>query len=139
MSSWDIPLSKIPGRSMLTPLGTGMNFCAAWNQGKGVMTQEQRDLFPHYTKEGKPRENVKHGSHAWGRVNPKGLFPTIVVGLSAADSRVGCNLHWDDHRYLTTMEARRAQSFPDDEILLGSHAEGWKLMGNSVGMLFKPT
>jgi DNA (cytosine-5)-methyltransferase 1 len=110
----------------------GMNFSKAWNESNGVMTQEQRDLFPLYTREGKLRENTKHGSHAWGRVGPKGLFPTIVVALSAADSRVGCNLHWDDHRYLTTMEARRAQSFPDDEILLGSPAEGWKLMGNSV-------
>jgi len=30
------------------------------------------------------------------------------------------------------MEARRAQGFPDDEVLLGTPAEGWKLMGNSV-------
>lgn len=110
----------------------GMNFSKAWNEGKGVMTQEQRDLFPRLTKDGRPRENTGYGSQAWGRVNPKGLFGTIVVGLSAADSRVGCSLHWDDHRYLTTMEARRAQSFPDDEVLLGTPANGWKLMGNSV-------
>jgi DNA (cytosine-5)-methyltransferase 1 len=109
-----------------------MNFSKAWNKSNGVMTQEQRELFPLYTRDGKLRENTKHGSHAWGRVSPKGLFPTLVVALSAADSRVGCNLHWDDHRYLTTMEARRAQSYPDDEILLGSPAEGWKIMGNSV-------
>jgi DNA (cytosine-5)-methyltransferase 1 len=97
------------------------------------MTEEQRDLFPRFTRKGEPRENTtKTGSRAWGRVNPKGLFPTIVVGLYASDSRVGNQLHWDDHRYLTTMEARRAQSFPDNEVLLGTPAEGWKLMGNSV-------
>jgi DNA (cytosine-5)-methyltransferase 1 len=96
------------------------------------MTKEQRDLFPNLTKDGKPRENTKTGSRAWGRVHPKGLFPTIVVGLYASDSRLGNNLHWDDHRYLTTMEARRAQGFPDNEVLLGTPADGWKLMGNSV-------
>jgi DNA (cytosine-5)-methyltransferase 1 len=132
----------VPGRGISTTLRNqiraipvyprGMNFSKAWNEGRGVMTQEERDLFPLYTKEGMPRENTKNGSTAWGRVNPKGLFPTIVVGLYASDSRVGCNLHWDDHRYLSTMEARRAQSFPDEEVLLGTPAEGWKLMGNSV-------
>jgi DNA (cytosine-5)-methyltransferase 1 len=109
-----------------------MNFSKAWNEGRGVMTEEQRDLFPRFTRKGELRENTKTGSRAWGRVNPKGLFPTIVVGLYASDSRVGNQLHWDDHRYLTTMEARRAQSFPDNEVLLGTPAEGWKLMGNSV-------
>ncbi len=110
----------------------GMNFSKAWKDGHGVMTGEERTLFPKYTREGTLSENTKSSSKAWGRVNPKGLFPTIVVGLYASDSRVGCNLHWDDHRYLTTMEARRAQSFPDEELLLGSPEEGWKLMGNSV-------
>jgi len=97
------------------------------------MTAEQRALFPSYTKGGSVlRENVQSTSKAWGRVNPKGLFPTMVVALSASDSRMGSTLHWDEERYLTTMEARRAQSFPDDEILLGTPNEGWKLMGNSV-------
>ncbi|KAE9369421.1 hypothetical protein N431DRAFT_469332 [Stipitochalara longipes BDJ] len=110
----------------------GMNFSKAWNEGRGVMTEEQRDLFPRFTKKGALRESTKTGSRAWGRVNPKNLFHTIVVGLHAPDCRIGCNLHWDDHRYLTTMEARRAQGFPDDEVLLGTPVEGWKLMGNSV-------
>jgi DNA (cytosine-5)-methyltransferase 1 len=110
----------------------GMNFYKAWNEGRGIMTTEQRAFFPFYKKEGTLRECVQNCSRAWGRVSPKGLFPNIVVSLCASDSRMGTILHWDDHRYLTTMEARRAQSFPDDEILLGAPNEGWKLMGNSV-------
>ena len=110
----------------------GMNFAKAWNEGRGVMTEEQRDLFPRFNKKGGLRKSTETGSRAWGRVNPKHLFHTIVVALSAPDCRIGCNLHWDDHRYLSTMEARRAQGFPDDEVLLGTPGEGWKLMGNSV-------
>jgi len=110
----------------------GMNFAKAWNEGRGVMTEEQREFFPHLSKNGRLSQNIKPGSRAWGRVNPKNMFSTIVLKLNVPDCRLGYNLHWDDHRPLTTMEARRAQGFPDDEVLLGTPIEGWKLMGNSV-------
>ena len=80
----------------------GMNFSKAWNEGRGVMTPEERALFPLYDRNNKLRESTKFGSGAWGRVNPKNLFSTIVVALNAADSRVGRTLHWDENRYLTT-------------------------------------
>lgn len=110
----------------------GMNFVKTWNEGRGVMTAEQRKLFASVNKEGIQRENTKTHSAAWGRINPKKLFPTITVSPQVTDSRRGASIHWDDHRCLTTMEARRAQGFPDDEVLLGTPAEGMKLMGNSV-------
>lgn len=110
----------------------GMCFAKAWESGKGVMTPEQRALFYSETKEGKLRENNTSISTAWGRVNPHGLFPTITVTLTAVDSRTGYALHWDEQRYLTTMEARIAQGFPNNEVLPGNPVERWKILGNSV-------
>jgi DNA (cytosine-5)-methyltransferase 1 len=37
-----------------------------------------------------------------------------------------------EDRLITVMEARRAQSFPDDEVLLGNNAQAFKIVGNSV-------
>ncbi|KAI4115505.1 MAG: hypothetical protein LQ341_007729, partial [Variospora aurantia] len=33
---------------------------------------------------------------------------------------------------LTVMEARRAQGFPDGEVIIGAPAQQWKIIGNSV-------
>jgi DNA (cytosine-5)-methyltransferase 1 len=110
----------------------GSNFVAAWSNGKGTMTQEQRNLFPFTTKTGKIRQGVDRDSNAWGRVNPRSLFQTIVVSQSPADAKMGRTLHWDQHRPLTVMEARRAQGFIDNEVLLGRPSERWHICGNSV-------
>ena len=110
-----------------------MSFWKAWNDGKGVMTKEQRALFPQpTTRAGKPNERVLKGSKGWGRINPDGLFGTITVAPVVKDSRMGTLLHWDQHRSLTVMEARRAQSFPDNEVVLGNPPQQSKIIGNSV-------
>ncbi|KAF7945550.1 hypothetical protein EAE96_010317 [Botrytis aclada] len=110
----------------------GMNFSKTWNGGKGRMTREERDLFPYLAKSGKIRESVVTGSRAWGRIKPYGLFPTVLVVINMEDSRMGTILHWDQHRRLTLMELRRAQSFPDDEVIIGKRGEQIKIIGNSV-------
>ncbi|KAH6677212.1 hypothetical protein B0J14DRAFT_635947 [Halenospora varia] len=110
----------------------GMNFAKSWNEGHGVMTLEERSLFPHLTKGGKIKQAVAKNARSWGRVNPLGLFPTIVVHITAFDARMGTCLHWDQHRYLTVAEAQRAQSYPDGEVLVGLVADQWKILGNSV-------
>ncbi|KAG0644907.1 DNA (cytosine-5)-methyltransferase 1 [Hyphodiscus hymeniophilus] len=111
----------------------GMNFWTAWNDGKGVMTKEQRAFFPPSTTGlGKPRQCVGRTSRAWGRVIPNHLFNTIVVTSNAHDARMGTILHWDQNRCLTVMEGRRAQSFPDEEVLVGSENQRMKIIGNSV-------
>jgi DNA (cytosine-5)-methyltransferase 1 len=71
-----------------------MSFWKAWNDGKGIMTKEQRALFPpSVTRSGKPKECVLKASRAWGRVDPDGLFVTVTVTVtvtpSAKDSRMG--------------------------------------------------
>lgn len=45
---------------------------------------------------------------------------------------MGTCLHWDQQRVTTVMEVRRAQGFPDDEVLVGTPADKWKVIGNSV-------
>jgi DNA (cytosine-5)-methyltransferase 1 len=110
-----------------------MSFSKAWNDGKGVMTKEQRALFPSSVTElGKHRENVLRRSKAWGRIDPNGLFSTITVASNIQDARSGKLLHWDQHRSLTVMEARRGQSFPDNEVIVGKPCEQFKIIGNSV-------
>lgn len=111
----------------------GMNFSKAWKEGKGIMSKEERALFPNIkTDKGKLREAVRPTSRAWGRVHPGQLIPTIVVSTSAADSRMGLCLHWDEPRYITVAEAQIAQGFLDSEVLVGNNKDWWKLLGNSV-------
>lgn len=71
-------------------------------------------------------------SKAWTRLKPYGLFPTITTAIRPQDGRSGPTVHWDENRIMTVMEARRAQGFPDEEVLIGSPANQWKIIGNSV-------
>ena len=103
----------------------GQTFMSAYRQGR--MSQPQVDSYP--------LENSVRGSldsKSWGRLRPDGLFPTITTGLTPQDGRCGAMLHWDEHRLMTVMEARRAQGFPDEEVIIGSLARQWKIIGNSV-------
>ena len=110
----------------------GSCFVSAWNEGRGVMTEEQRAFFPRNMSSGKTRQCVHKSSKAWARVHPGRLFPTIVVSAHPTDARMGTCLHWGQQRIITVMEARRAQGFPDHEVLVGSAPEKWKVIGNSV-------
>jgi DNA (cytosine-5)-methyltransferase 1 len=110
----------------------GSNFASAWNGGNGVMSTAERACFPFQTRFGTDQERISPGSKAWGRINPKSLLPTIIVHQFPQDARVGTILHWDQPRMLTIMEARRAQGFLDHEVLVGTPAERWKIVGNSV-------
>lgn len=44
----------------------------------------------------------------------------------------GCNLHPNQPRVISTREAARLQSFPDDFIFVGSNASQYKQIGNAV-------
>ena len=111
----------------------GMNFWKSWNDGKGVMSKEQRALFPSsINRVGNASQCVGKTSRAWGRVNPNHLFQTIVVNSHPADARMGTVLHWDQNRCLTVMEGRRTQSFPDHEVIVGTESQRMKIIGNSV-------
>lgn len=59
------------------------------------------------------------------KVNPLKACPTISKSSC-------CLLHWNEKRYFSIDEAKRLQSFPDDFKLIGSYAEKWARIGNSV-------
>lgn len=72
------------------------------------------------------------GSNAYRRINGDNLTWTISTTTNQHDANNGCILHWKQHRVLTILEARRAQSFPDHEVLIGTPRQQWAIVGNSV-------
>ena len=71
-------------------------------------------------------------SKAFKRLHPRSLFPTVRTDGRADDVRMPVPLHWDEPRILTVMEARRAQSIPDHEVLIGNASHQWLVIGNGV-------
>ncbi|KAL8788448.1 MAG: hypothetical protein Q9213_001671 [Squamulea squamosa] len=71
-------------------------------------------------------------SMAYQRAKSNALLPTITTTNSPGEALTGSALHWDAHRCLTVMEARRAQGYPDDEVIIGTPPAQWKIIGNSV-------
>ncbi|KAL8674495.1 MAG: hypothetical protein Q9168_001087 [Polycauliona sp. 1 TL-2023] len=71
-------------------------------------------------------------SMAYQRALSNALLPTLTTKSSPAEALTGSALHWDAHRCLSIMEARRAQGYPDDEVIIGAPSMQWKIIGNSV-------
>lgn len=71
-------------------------------------------------------------SKAWQRAKSNALLPTVLTENAPNEALTGSALHWDAHRPLTVMEARRAQGYPDEEVIIGKPAMQWKIVGNSV-------
>ena len=71
-------------------------------------------------------------SMAYQRAESNALLPTLTTVNSPSEALTGSALHWDAHRCLTVMEARRAQGYPDDEVIVGNPSMQWKILGNSV-------
>ncbi|KAK3400523.1 DNA methyltransferase Dim-2 [Sordaria brevicollis] len=105
----------------------GQNFMKAWNKGKGVMVDGDREHFP---AEGTIR--TSGNSKGWCRLNPNTLFPTVCTTCNPSDARLGAGLHWDEDRPYTVQEVKRAQGYLDEEVLVGRMSEQWRLIGNSV-------
>ena len=74
----------------------------------------------------------KPNSRLYSRINPEGLFPTITTKLLPADGVNGRVLHWEQHRVITVMEAKRAQGYRDEEVIVGNPIRQLKIIGNSV-------
>ncbi|KAI3316837.1 S-adenosyl-L-methionine-dependent methyltransferase [Xylariaceae sp. AK1471] len=108
----------------------GMNFSKSWwgyRSYSPVMTASERLLFPE-----DPKERVKKSSKGWGRIDPTGLIGTIPTTCLPTDARVGRINHWEQNRPVSILEARRAQGFPDHEVVVGTPADQYKIIGNSV-------
>lgn len=80
----------------------------------------------------------------YGRLNWNAPSYTIATYFNRVGN--GCNLHPSQLRVMSTREAARLQSFPDDFIFVGSKASQYKQIGNAVppllarmvSMLIKP-
>ena len=94
---------------------------------KGWMPQRQIDTYTWLSK-----CRTHDLSRSWQRVNPNGLLPTVTTSCSPEDGISGTWVHWEADRLITIMEARRAQGFPDHEVIVGNPAAQWKIIGNSV-------
>ncbi len=103
----------------------GSSFISAFT--KGYMPQAQVDDFSWDNP-----IRARKGSGSWKRIRGSGLIPTVMTHPRPWDGVSSGCLHWDQHRVLTVMEVRRAQGFPDHEVLIGLPSEQWKIIGNSV-------
>ena len=82
-------------------------------------------LLPAGMKRAKRSDHTKR----YGRLDPKGLFSTI---LTKADLHWGAYIHPEQERTLTVRECARAQSFPDRFVFTGSRVEQYRQVGNAV-------
>lgn len=99
-------------------------------RGQGYLPSAVENLFTQ--KHGNNQMMIAPESNALGRVKPDRLFPTITTAANPMDAKNGTFLHWEEQRMLTVHEARRAQSYPDNEVIIGGVSTQWKIIGNSV-------
>jgi DNA (cytosine-5)-methyltransferase 1 len=71
-------------------------------------------------------------SNAWTRTPGHRLFPAVTAIFSPGDAKAGFGVHWEEQRVYSLAEARRAQGFRDEEPIVGSGWEQWRVVGNSV-------
>lgn len=104
----------------------GMNFITAKERGWMPRPQiEVSDPNPF-------QQNHPDKSRSWKRVLPNALIATVTTACTPQDNLCGAWVHWEACRCMTVMEVRRAQGFPDEEVIVGSPAKQWKIVGNSV-------
>ncbi|KAL7928765.1 S-adenosyl-L-methionine-dependent methyltransferase [Trichoderma chlorosporum] len=117
----------------------GINFAQAWygenkaQAGSGTMTAAERELFLGTSEAtGSQPMSMQPQSRAYGRMFPNKLFDTITTRPVTNDAKNGRLLHWRENRLISIMEARRAQGFRDEEVLLGDPLNQYRIIGNSV-------
>ncbi|KAI4761807.1 S-adenosyl-L-methionine-dependent methyltransferase [Aureobasidium sp. EXF-3400] len=103
----------------------GQSFVKAVNAGK-----MSHSAISNYAWQNKNRSG--ENSKSWSRIFPDRLIGCLTTDIKPHDSFLGRTLHYDQHRTMTVMEARRVQGLPDDEIVLGTPAQQWNQIGNGV-------
>ncbi|OJD19732.1 hypothetical protein AJ78_00355 [Emergomyces pasteurianus Ep9510] len=97
---------------------------------QGLSDAIKRGFFSQ--EEDKKNALQRSSQRSWSRIHPYLLMPTVTTFPSPWCKFTGRWLHWDEDRLMTVMEVRRAQGFPDNEVLIGSPIQQWKIVGNSV-------
>ena len=124
-----------PGRTMTTVNRVRMSCIPRFPPGMNYVQAALLGLMPPPQMEAhnwNTTRRINPGGRAWKRVNQNGLIPTIITTCRPEDDFCGAWIHWDACRCMTVMEVRRAQGFPDEEVILGMPSSQWKIIGNSV-------
>ena len=102
--------------------------------GLGIQSAlKERLLSPEMIKHLKDEHQWKlTKGKAFTRIRSDFLFPTILTTVDPRCNRAGNCVHWEENRAISLLEARRAQSIPDNEVLIGPTAKKYKLVGNGV-------
>jgi DNA (cytosine-5)-methyltransferase 1 len=103
----------------------GQSFIKAVKAGK--MSQS---VIASYAWQNKNR--ASGNSKSWSRIYPDRLVGCLTTDIKPHDSFLGRTLHYDQHRTMTVMEARRVQGLPDNEVVLGTPSQQWNQIGNGV-------
>ena len=103
----------------------GMSFVKAAR--RGLMPPPQMEGF-----DSQHKLRTSAVSRSWQRVNPEALISTVTTCCQPEDGISGSWVHWNENRTISVMEVRRAQGFPDHEVIVGSPTMQWKIIGNSV-------
>ena len=111
--------------AMIPTCPSGMGMVQAIKLGN--MGKRQVD---YWSTQSSYKQNYR--SKSYRRVDSSSLFPTIMATFNPSDAFCGQLIHWNQHRAISIMEARRAQGIPDDEVLVGSPSEQWRIIGNTV-------
>jgi len=103
----------------------GFGFIKAVNAGR--MSQNAIDDYAWQNK-----NRAGENSKSWSRIFPDRLVGCLTTDIKPHDSFLGRTLHYDQHRTMTVMEARRIQGLPDNEVVLGTPSQQWFQIGNGV-------
>jgi len=95
--------------------------------GQGYAEAEQLGLIPRNAK-----KSMVEVGRAFRRIKSNGLFPTITTAMRVQNSRQNGILHWLQQRSITVQDARRAQSIPDEEVIIGRPNQQLQQIGNAV-------
>lgn len=106
-----------------------------WPYGQGFIQavakgKMSRNAIAAHAWQNKNRASVN--SKSWARIYPDRLIGCLTTNIKPHDSFLGRTLHYDQHRTMTVMEARRVQGLPDHEIILGTPSQQWTQIGNGV-------
>jgi len=66
------------------------------------------------------------------RIAADDLIPTVTTNQNPLDRNVGKQLHYNQDRVWTNLEAKRAQGFLDTDVLVGKPVKAYRIIGNSV-------
>ncbi|KAG9666413.1 S-adenosyl-L-methionine-dependent methyltransferase, partial [Aureobasidium melanogenum] len=106
-----------------------------WPYGQGFVQAVARgkmskNAIASYAWQNKNRASAN--SKSWTRIYPDRLVGCLTTDIKPHDSFLGRTLHYDQHRTMSVMEARRVQGLPDHEVILGTPSQQWNQIGNGV-------